>query len=643
MSFLSKIRRPQLTLRFKILGLITGALSASLLSYISVGTSLISQDKVSYIYDYNLTRVKAAAQKVDDQIMGAVTFARAEGVAVDHVEAENAAMPVAEAAAGIQGMLFMRAGADGKFEVARGVGKSADILRARIASLGWTPETFQKNEILLSRAETTGVYIGGSTANSHGAPVQFVMHLDLKSGAAEAGKDFQLFVLDTSGQLVGTRDPISTENVGFAQETSKSVGSLLAGFDSGVRNVTLKGEEYISGYQKIAQGKLVVVGLVPKAIAFTATEALAKRSVALGLSILLIALGATLLLVRKMTTRLKQIHFATKKVSEGDFTFRVEAGMTSDEVNDLAQSFNVMAGKIDDLMIQTAQKARMELELATAQVVQSRFFPVKDFESPNLRLAGKFLPASECSGDWWQYVKIGDHLVVAVGDVTGHGASAALVTAAAHASFSRWTKVLLRNKLPPDIQSLASELNDAVLAASGGQSTMTLAASIVDLTTGRMTYTSASHPPQYLFRTQPAEEGEAPESQEIQASGLSKSSGTIPLVGARSTALGDQPELQVEVATLQLRPGDYIFWYTDGVFEMRQDKKKISKVSFVNMLSKMASEHEENAHNICDSLMSDVTKFFGDDATERPDDITLVVASIPKSAASMGIRPKKAA
>ena len=83
-----------------------------------------------------------------------------------------------------------------------------------------------------------------------------------------------------------------------------------------------------------------------------------------------------------------------------------------------------MAGKIDELMIQTAE---------TAQEVQARFFTQAKLQLDQLSLYGQYIPASECAGDGWHYAQVGDELLVVVGNATGHGVSAALVTAAAHA------------------------------------------------------------------------------------------------------------------------------------------------------------------------------------------------------------------
>ncbi|QQR88688.1 MAG: SpoIIE family protein phosphatase [Myxococcales bacterium] len=81
------------------------------------------------------------------------------------------------------------------------------------------------------------------------------------------------------------------------------------------------------------------------------------------------------------------------------------------------------------------QDAERELELTA--VVQSGLLPEKDFiENINLSIQGFYRPAEKCSGDWWWYEQHGRNITkVAVGDVSGHGAGPAMVTAAVAAAF----------------------------------------------------------------------------------------------------------------------------------------------------------------------------------------------------------------
>jgi sigma-B regulation protein RsbU (phosphoserine phosphatase) len=115
----------------------------------------------------------------------------------------------------------------------------------------------------------------------------------------------------------------------------------------------------------------------------------------------------------------------TQELASGNFSKRVKL-KGSDEVGALSDSINDMANKIVVFMEEMKEKARLENEVAVAQLVQASFFP----ESTQLPdITGHMEPASECGGDWWGYFDHGDWRVVFIADATGHGVPAALLTA----------------------------------------------------------------------------------------------------------------------------------------------------------------------------------------------------------------------
>ncbi len=75
-----------------------------------------------------------------------------------------------------------------------------------------------------------------------------------------------------------------------------------------------------------------------------------------------------------------------------------------------------------------ARELRKDLELSAA--VQKLFFPRTQHTSiGSWRLAGLSRPATQCGGDWWWWEHRGESAVVILGDVTGHGAAPAILTA----------------------------------------------------------------------------------------------------------------------------------------------------------------------------------------------------------------------
>jgi sigma-B regulation protein RsbU (phosphoserine phosphatase) len=617
-----------LPVRFKILLLIVAALAASLSAYLYVGTTLIVEDKVSYIYDYTLAEVKAAADKIDSRLQRIGSLGRVTTVATTFWDSQSKEL-------GLTGAVLLRPAGNDRFVLDRSLGDAATLSQtyiAHVAQLGWTPQTFEKDAFLVGapvpgEGGTSRIPVGVRSTDAEGKPVAFFTLTQLDAELVkEGGKNYELKLVDGAGNSLLTRP--AAEGALPAQAFDAFNRNLNGGtFDSGVRDWSFGGREYIGGYQRLASQKLTVTSLISKETAFLAAKQLITRSLVLGLSILFLATGATLLSVRSLTRRLRELWQATQKVAEGDFTIRVDTKNSGDEVGGLAKSFNTMTDKIQELMIHTAQKARMEKELETAQAVQARFFPAKGFEHPSMRLSGRYLPVSECAGDWWHYSQIGPQLIVVVGDVTGHGVSAALVTAAAHTAFSLLTSQFLgrfKNGTMPEgvpIDELIRSLNLAVLAAGSGQSTMTFVISIVNLETGKMVMSNASHPPMYIYRR--------PLSMQNDENPLPNFKS---LMDGRIASLGEKAEIEIDTHTEQLKPGDILFWYTDGILEARpSDGAKLGKKDFLRLLAHHSQGAVSDARGACDGIMGDMTTFFND-GTERPDDITLIVARIPVSA-----------
>jgi sigma-B regulation protein RsbU (phosphoserine phosphatase) len=640
----------QFPIRFKIVLLIVAALSVSLLSYIYVGTQLIVEDKVSYIYDYTLAEVKSASDKVESQIQKIVSVGRMLGN-LTRLDAGVASAPASGEAAktvnpaaqalftqysqelGLTGALLLSPSTPERFkielELGDGGAAGTEHYSFALAQLGWSPQAFEKESLLIGAplaasgaGQPTRVPVGIRTESADGKPLAFFTLCKLGTSLTqEGGKNYEIRLMDPLGRTLLSK-PSSNGQLAPGDFEAFAKSLTQGTFESGVRDWSSSGQEYIAGYQRLASKKLTVVSIISKETAFAAARQLVTRSLFLGVSILLLATGVTLIFVRTLTRRLREMWHATQKVGEGDFTVRVDMRkMSGDEVGGLALSFNAMADKITELIQQTAQKARMEKELETAQAVQNRFFPGRSFDGTGIKLSGKYVPASECAGDWWHYAQIGDQLIVVVGDVTGHGVSAALVTAAAHSAFSLVIRQMTLNPvMGVQLETLVSSLNCAVYAAAAGQSTMTFIVSVIDLRTGVMTSSNASHPPLYVYR-KPAEGGGNPVSH------------FKPIMDGRMPSLGEKSEIQVESSSYQLLPGDKIFWYTDGIIDARHsDGKKMNKATFLKLLASSADAAQDSSDRMRDGIMAKTLEFFAQEA-ERPDDITLVVANVSAQAA----------
>lgn len=298
-------------------------------------------------------------------------------------------------------------------------------------------------------------------------------------------------------------------------------------------------------------GNLSVVAFVPKGAALATVKLLAVKSTLFLILLIGFAALVSVLSAHQLTAALKKLFEATRNVAQGNFDIAIPVE-SEDEVGGLTRGFNQMTQEIKRLLLETAEKTRMESELQTAKTVQSTLFPEMRFTSGPIIIEGFYEPASECGGDWWYYNKVGTKTYLWIGDATGHGVPAALVTSAAR-SAARILEEL------PDIplDQAMSLLNKAINGTSRGKVNMTFFLGAFDEETGILKYCNASHDPPFYI---PFKDEDL------------KKSDILPLMDAAGPRLGESPDSTYSMAEISFHPGDRLVLYTDGVTELRNSE-----------------------------------------------------------------------
>ncbi|MDB4959319.1 MAG: two component regulator propeller domain protein [Myxococcales bacterium] len=195
---------------------------------------------------------------------------------------------------------------------------------------------------------------------------------------------------------------------------------------------------------------------------------------------------------------------------------------------------------------QAHRLSELEREMALTSAVQEGFFPVEPSVTDGaLRLEGFYRSATECSGDWWWYEPRGDSYFILVGDVTGHGAGSAMVTAAVASCFRS-----LGRRVDDDTR--LDEMNEEVLRVSRGQYHMTLTALDINIVTGDYVIRSAGGVPVFSLPPQ----------------------GRTKVHMCPGMPLGT-PEFQLGRLEGRLAPGERILIMTDGIPEVAMANTQI--------------------------------------------------------------------
>lgn len=329
------------------------------------------------------------------------------------------------------------------------------------------------------------------------------------------------------------------------------------------------------------------------------------RTVVIGLIFALLGSAVAIFQGLRISRPIQTLAWRADQLARGDLETRVEI-TSSDEIGTLAENFNFMADRLLVLVHETAEKATLEKEVEVARNIQETLVPSADLvDRGALKLAGHFLPASQCGGDWWTVHDLPDgRILVVIGDVTGHGVPAAMITAAAKAACDT-VRAVTGGQLK--VPYLLEMLNRAILESAKRKFVMTCFASIIDPKARTITYANAGHNFPYLYRPSASEE-----TQDFQ------------VLMSRGNRLGDVEDSTYVEKTQPLAPGDVLVWYTDGVVECENERgEEFGDKRFRAAVRRAATQDPIGMRT---SVVREASDFFGE--RPRKDDITLVFARV---------------
>lgn len=314
-----------------------------------------------------------------------------------------------------------------------------------------------------------------------------------------------------------------------------------------------------------------------------------------------VALLVGLLLVRSVTRSVHALSVGTVRLRQGDFGHSI-AVRSRDQLGELAESFNMMARGIQDLLREQTEKQRLEEELRIARQIQMSLLPQGAVTLPGLRIAALCLPAAEVGGDYYDLLPLSPaRMGLLVADVSGKGTSAALYMAELKGL------VLSLSRIYQSPAKLLAEANRILASTMDPRSFITMTYALVDTEARTMRYARAGHNPIIHF------EG---------ASGTTRVL-TPPGLGLGIDA-GARFEEILEEAEVPLRSGDVFVFFTDGLSEAMNGRAEL----FGERRLRDVVEASEalGSEELKERILSAIRDFVGDAA--QHDDMTLVVLKV---------------
>jgi sigma-B regulation protein RsbU (phosphoserine phosphatase) len=293
-----------------------------------------------------------------------------------------------------------------------------------------------------------------------------------------------------------------------------------------------------------------------------------------------------------MTKPFEEIINALRHIKNGNFKIQVrvtsndEIGYTGDAINEMTQGL--------------IERERMQKSLNLAREVQQNLLPKGNLIYRGFDIAGKSVYCDETGGDYYDFIPIEvaaeQKMGVAIGDVSGHGISSALLMATVRSSLRQ------RSSLPGSPAKIISDVNRQLVkdVEDSGQF-MTLFFMVIDPESNSLDWVRAGHDPAIVY---------------------DPGTDTFNPLKGQGLALGvDREWVYQDNETVSLTKGNIIFLSTDGVWEVRNEKgEMLGKQPILNTIRKNASS---NSTQIIDAIYNRLNEFTG--KTRIEDDITLVI------------------
>jgi sigma-B regulation protein RsbU (phosphoserine phosphatase) len=264
---------------------------------------------------------------------------------------------------------------------------------------------------------------------------------------------------------------------------------------------------------------------------------------------------------------------------------------------DNARLLGTIRKQADEAVAKIKADRQVKSELEIARNVQQKLFPHQTRLLPSIDYAGQCVPAREVSGDYYDFLDIGDSgLGFVLADVSGKGVAAALLMANLQACFRSQSQDALRQPA-----SMLRAVNKLFYESTPAEHFATLFFGNYDDRSRRLRYVNCGHLPPILIRADQ----------------------TVERLPATATVLGVFRNWSSEERTVDLAPGDTLVLFSDGVTEAGVETE--AEFGEDGLLAVIHANRGSSAEALVNAIVSAV-------AGEKADDVTVVaIRSSPSS------------
>ena len=299
---------------------------------------------------------------------------------------------------------------------------------------------------------------------------------------------------------------------------------------------------------------------------------------------------------RRTERRLKRL---VDEISQNDFSEPLDVS-SNDDFGFLASAFNDMSREVTSQMAalregaerEHDQYSRLAHEIRIAQQIQECLYPAEPLLTPELEVTGRSVAAENLCGDYFDYFEVGDEIIFALGDVSGHGIGPALLMVEVRGAVRglRWDSISLVD--------VVSRLNMLLVTGTTAGRFVTLMIGRIHRESGELEYVGAGHRGFVVRKT-----------------------GEVDELASTGIVLGLVPDAKYSVRRTLISIDDIVLANSDGI----EETANTSGVLFgrKRMLEVVAQHREKQLSEIIDSLFSETHQHSGD--KRNADDCTVMM------------------
>jgi len=273
--------------------------------------------------------------------------------------------------------------------------------------------------------------------------------------------------------------------------------------------------------------------------------------------------------------------YVTKPFDQRELFSRVNTLLTLKEA---VSSQNTLAG--------------IQQELHVARRIQESILPSENPQIDGLEVASKYIPMETVGGDFYDFHLTPEgQLGILVADVSGHGIPAAFISAMVKIAFSS------QEEYAADSSQLLSQMN-STLFGKYEHNFVTASYTLIDLQQRKISHADAGHLPLLVWR---------------------KDEQKLLSMKPEGLILGWDQDVVCPEQDLELKPGDRIILYTDGIIEAQNNTGEFFETEAFPAFIK---DHQDTSvEDFSNRLLEQVQEWIGVDGGFA-DDLTLVVVDL---------------